>query len=262
MMLLLLCSLMLTCVGAFQLTRQTRRSFTLRDFPDDIVEFAKSRSKIYQESQQSGASFKQAVADTMAGPDVDFAAIDAKIDKNLGENPLLVYAWTMSPASKKAISLLEGIGCKMKVINLDKPWDEGNQIRAQLGKKVGRPSVPCIFVNGKYIGGCDDGPSTEAPGLVPLAFSGLLRPMLIQSGALAKDPKVDGDVVLPAFPAVTKAAVDIDYDSSLEKRMEVGNIVKSGEGAVLGENPVVEDECYVGKDGELGDDCVDFDPVK
>lgn len=56
----------------------------------------------------------------------------------------------------------------------DQPWSDGNPIRSALGRKVGRTSVPAIFVNGVYIGGCEDGPSDEAPGLVPLAFQGTI----------------------------------------------------------------------------------------
>ena len=55
---------------------------------------------------------------------------------------------------------------------IDQPWSDGNPIRSALGRRVGRTSVPAIFINGVYIGGCDDGPSSEAPGLIPLAFQG------------------------------------------------------------------------------------------
>ena len=40
-----------------------------------------------------------------------------------------------------------------------------------------------ISTGGKYIGGCDDGPTEEAPGLVPLSFTGKLQPMLYAAGA-------------------------------------------------------------------------------
>ena len=55
---------------------------------------------------------------------------------------------------------------------VDQPWSDGNPIRSALGRKVGRTSVPAIFIDGVYIGGCEDGPSDAAPGLVPLAFQG------------------------------------------------------------------------------------------
>ena len=52
--------------------------------------------------------------------------------------------------------------------------DEGNAIRAELGKLTKRTSVPSIFINGEAIGGLNDG----MPGLLPLAKSGELEAML------------------------------------------------------------------------------------
>lgn len=60
----------------------------------------------------------------------------------------------------------------MNVYLADQPWSDGNPIRSALGRRIGRTSVPAIFINGVYIGGCDDGPSADAPGLIPLAFQG------------------------------------------------------------------------------------------
>ena len=54
---------------------------------------------------------------------------------------------------------------------------------------------------------------------------------------------------------------DVDYDAPLDRRMAVGDIVNSGEGNNLYIDPVVEDECYLGKHGEL-EECVDFDPIE
>jgi glutaredoxin 3 len=47
--------------------------------------------------------------------------------------------------------------------------NEGNEIRAVLGRKTQRTSVPAIFINGEFIGGCNDG-----PGLMTLAETGEL----------------------------------------------------------------------------------------
>lgn len=85
-------------------------------------------------------------------------------------------------------------GAKPKVIRLDQPWSEGNKKRAALGRLTGKSSVPSVWIAGKYVGGCDDGPSDVAPGLVKLAFSGRLSKMLEVAGALKKQ------AVLPATP--------------------------------------------------------------
>jgi len=72
----------------------------------------------------------------------------------------------------------------VKIVRLDDPWSEGNPMRAALGKKVGRTSVPFVFINGIYIGGYDGGVNDDAPGMVDMAFKGKLLPMLSDAGAL------------------------------------------------------------------------------
>ena len=67
-------------------------------------------------------------------------------------------------------------GVAYKSIELDElEGNQGNEIRAELGKKTKRTSVPSIFVRGKYIGGCNDG-----PGLLPLMQSGEFDRLLRQ----------------------------------------------------------------------------------
>ena len=56
----------------------------------------------------------------------------------------------------------------------DLEGNKGNEMRAVLGKMTKRTSVPSIFINGKPIGGLNDG----FPGLMPLATSGELQAML------------------------------------------------------------------------------------
>ena len=68
-----------------------------------------------------------------------------------------MYTWESSPYCKKAIEAFDSIQANVKIVRLDDPWEEGNPVRAVLGKKVGRTSVPFVFVNGNYIGGYDGG---------------------------------------------------------------------------------------------------------
>jgi len=96
-----------------------------------------------------------------------------------------MFTWSMSPACKNALAALDRMGAKYQVLELDKPWDAGNPVRAVLGRHLGRTSVPMVFIGGEYVGGFSDGPTEEAPGLVNLAFDGKLRPMLVESGALS-----------------------------------------------------------------------------
>jgi hypothetical protein len=50
------------------------------------------------------------------------------------------------------------------------------------------------------------------------------------------------------------------YTAPVERAVAVGNIVKEEDQTTLDHEPVVDDECYTGKDGAPDGDCVDFDP--
>ena len=138
--------------------------------------------KLFQESQAAGMGFKQAVADALAG-EFDRTSVEAQVQEEAASAPLVLFTWASSPACKKALELLKETGATVKVVPLDAPWDEGNKKRAVLGRLTGKSSVPSCWIGGSYVGGCDDGPSEEAPGLVKLAFRGQLKEMLQSAGA-------------------------------------------------------------------------------
>ena len=108
-----------------------------------------------------------------------------------------------SPACKKALKLIAETGAQPKIVRLDDPWSEGNPKRAALGRLTGKSSVPSIWVGGEYIGGCDDGPTDVAPGLVPMAFRGTLREKLDAAGALG-EKKVGKVAPTAAVPAAAE----------------------------------------------------------
>lgn len=69
-----------------------------------------------------------------------------------------------------------------KVVELD-ILEEGKAIRAELGSMIGRTSVPAIWINGIFIGGCNDG--GEKGGLLTMDKSGELDVLLREVGILA-----------------------------------------------------------------------------
>mmetsp|Transcript_13855 Transcript_13855/g.15619 ORF Transcript_13855/g.15619 Transcript_13855/m.15619 type:complete len:96 (-) Transcript_13855:687-974(-) len=95
-----------------------------------------------------------------------------------------MFTWEKSPSCVKAVEAFDMMKVKYKVVRLDDPWSKGNLLRAELGNKVGRTSVPFIFIGGTYVGGYDGGVSDEAPGIVSLAFNGTLQDQLKGVGAL------------------------------------------------------------------------------
>ena len=96
----------------------------------------------------------------------------------------VMFTWDASPSCKQAVKAFQTINVNVKIIRLDDPWSEGNPVRAALGKKVGRTSVPFIFIGGQYVGGYDGGTGDESPGIVDMAFKGKLRDMLKDAGAM------------------------------------------------------------------------------
>lgn len=119
----------------------------------------------------AGASFKQWVADLVAG-EYDKVAVQSKIDAFIQDNPVAMFSFTTCPFCRRSKDFLQQRGIPYGVMELDE-MEDGNQIRAVLGRMTGRTSVPAIFVRAQFIGGCNDG-----PGLLPLAASGDLDRML------------------------------------------------------------------------------------
>lgn len=77
--------------------------------------------------------------------------------------------------------MLDGLGAKYEVVELNEVAD-GPGLRAELGSLVGRTSVPAVWINGQFVGGCNDGP---LGGVNSLNEQGKLAPMLKEAGALA-----------------------------------------------------------------------------
>jgi glutaredoxin 3 len=120
---------------------------------------------------------KKALVKKLAG-DYDSAAIRARLDGLIQDNPVLMLSFTTWPFCVKAKEVLKS--AKYTVVELDTD-PEGKAIRAELGELVGRTSVPAIWIDGEFIGGCNDGPTG---GLVKLQEEGKLNIMLKGVGAI------------------------------------------------------------------------------
>lgn len=152
-------------------------------FLDNIVNSVTTGYETFQKAKDEGYDFKQSVAIALAG-EYDEESVKAKIQDDINSAPVVMFTWEASPACKKAIKYLDIAGATYKIVRLDNPWSEGNPIRAELGKMVGRSSVPCIFVGGEYVGGFDGGVGEQSPGILDMAFKGTLRDKLREVGAL------------------------------------------------------------------------------
>mmetsp|Transcript_23040 Transcript_23040/g.39424 ORF Transcript_23040/g.39424 Transcript_23040/m.39424 type:complete len:207 (-) Transcript_23040:240-860(-) len=139
--------------------------------------------ELFQKSRSEGYDFKQSVAITIAG-EYDADAVQSKIKEDIDSAPCVMFTWESSPSCKQAVKYLDIAGASYKIVRLDDPWSEGNKVRAELGKMVGRSSVPCIFMGGQYVGGFDGGVGEESTGILEMAFKGTLREKLKEVGAL------------------------------------------------------------------------------
>ena len=74
-------------------------------------------------------------------------------------------------------------GCTIQGSRTDKESD-GKAIRAEMGTMLGRTSVPAIWINGVFIGGCNDGPTSEYNGINNLNSRNKLDGMLKSAGAI------------------------------------------------------------------------------
>ena len=58
---------------------------------------------------------------------------------------------------------------------------QSDVVRAEMAEIIGRSSVPAVFIDGAYVGGCNDG---GKGGVLPLDESGELDKILSSAGAL------------------------------------------------------------------------------
>lgn len=156
---------------------------------DGIQQGLQTNLRIIRDSQAQGYSFTQIMANVLAG-DYDEKAISAKIDNFIQKSPCVMFTWERSPSCVKAVDAFQKMGIldQVNVVRLDDPWSEGNPVRAEIGKRVGRSSVPMIFIGGEYVGGFDGGldnnddNNNKALGIQTMAFQGTLRPKLEAAG--------------------------------------------------------------------------------
>ncbi len=68
------------------------------------------------------------------------------------EQQVMIYTKNYCPFCKRAVALLQAKGASFKEI--DVTYDEATFRTVK--EKTGWDTVPQIFINGKFVGGCDD----------------------------------------------------------------------------------------------------------
>lgn len=123
------------------------------------------------------AEGKKRMAIAQAGQ-YDEQAVKARMERYIAENTVMIFSFSTCPFCKNAKKLLDDMGVGYEAVELNE-MDGGMALRAELAKLTGRTSMPNIWIGGKGIGGCNDG-----PGLMTLHRNGELEGMLKQAGAL------------------------------------------------------------------------------
>ena len=120
---------------------------------------------------------KKRMAIAQAGQ-YDEKAVKARMEQYIADNKVMIFSFSTCPFCKNAKKLLDDMGVAYEAVELNE-MEGGMALRAELAKLTGRTSMPNIWIGGKGIGGCNDG-----PGLMTLHKNGELKGMLQQAGAI------------------------------------------------------------------------------
>mmetsp|Transcript_17097 Transcript_17097/g.46234 ORF Transcript_17097/g.46234 Transcript_17097/m.46234 type:complete len:213 (+) Transcript_17097:27-665(+) len=88
----------------------------------------------------------------------DEKKVRAELEHILKTNDVVFFSWGACPASMKTRYYLKQAGASFKEFELDEMEEGGLPLRRELSKYLGRTTIPAVFVHGRYIGGCHDGP--------------------------------------------------------------------------------------------------------
>lgn len=125
--------------------------------------------------------FKQNLAKIGVG-EYDSEALNGQINAYIKQNKVISFSWENCPFCRKANAKLAELlePSQYMILQIDQ-MPQGKAIRYELSQKTGRTSVPQIWINQQFIGGCNDG-----PGLFTLEKEGKLLPMLKTAGVKMK----------------------------------------------------------------------------
>ena len=137
-----------------------------------------TRVHVFDMFKDAAGAAKKNLVKSLAG-EYDESAVRARLDGLVNDNPVLMLSFTTCPFCIKAKETLDAKSAKYTVVELDTDID-GKAIRAEMADFVGRTSVPAIWIDGKFVGGCNDGPMG---GLLKLEQDGKLDGLLQAVGA-------------------------------------------------------------------------------
>ncbi|KEG13597.1 glutaredoxin [Trypanosoma grayi] len=72
-----------------------------------------------------------------------------------GANKVVMFSWVTCPYCNRAEKLLQPMTTDLKIHYVDK-MGEGEALREEIRKLYQHETVPAIFINGEFVGGCSD----------------------------------------------------------------------------------------------------------
>ena len=104
------------------------------------------------------------------------AAMASELDATLASADVVVFSYGGCPYCRKVTRGFDAQGVKYREVDYD-DLDDGEAVRREIAARHAQRSVPAVFVKGKFVGGCNDGPESWM-GALKLLSNGGLREML------------------------------------------------------------------------------------
>ena len=95
---------------------------------------------------------------------------EAAVDEVIASSPVVFFDLSSCPYCRKAENALKQAGVEYRLVAIAK-------YKPALRAKTGKTSAPSVWVNGEYVGGCNDG-NESWHGVLPMLKSGKMQKML------------------------------------------------------------------------------------
>ncbi|ORY20708.1 thioredoxin-like protein [Naematelia encephala] len=114
-----------------------------------------TRSLPSQFNSPVATSFKLGSAlSTTTSPEMS-ASVKQLVDSSIADNKVVVFSKTYCPYCRRAKQILTQETDNVKIFELDEE-DNGSEIQAYLKQLNGQGTVPHVYINKEFIGGCSD----------------------------------------------------------------------------------------------------------
>ena len=80
-----------------------------------------------------------------------------ELDATLAKHDVVVFSYGGCPYCRKVTRAFGEEGVAHVEIDYDE-LDDGDAVRSEIVRRHKQRSVPAVFVKGKFVGGCNDGP--------------------------------------------------------------------------------------------------------